>query len=122
LRKRCVAILLSSLFLSVPLCAQEVFIKGHNQAAAQARMELAKSTPYKSSLNAARTMLLVEQEGWSPDFLSPATLAVTMKLLSPRGELLWARTEPCGSRSEEVVVQDLLKQLAKAHPALRGER
>lgn len=117
--KICIAFLLSNVLLSMPLWAQEVFIKGDNHAAAQARIDLEKSTHYKSSLDAAHPILLVDQESWSPDFLSPATVAVTMKLISPRGELLWSKTEPIGSRPEKVVVQDLLQELARAKPRIR---
>lgn len=118
MRKTCISFLLSNLLLSVPLWAQEVFIRGENEAAAQARTSLEKLTRYKSSLDATHAILVVDRESWSPDFLSPATVAVTMKLISLRGELLWSKTEPIGSRSEEVVVQDLLKDLAKANPRL----
>ena len=113
-----VVLLLLSLLWALPLGAQEVFIRGENQAATQARMELEKLTRYKSSLDTTHAMLVVERESWSPDFLSPATVAVTMKLISMSGELLWSKTEPLGSRSEELVVQDLLKDLAKAKPRL----
>jgi hypothetical protein len=119
--KTCIAFLLSSLLLSTPLWAQEIFIRGDNQAAAQARVDLEKLTRYKSSLDDTHALLVVERESWSPDFLSPATVAVTMKLMTLRGKLLWSKTEPIGSRSESAVVQDLLKDLAKANPRL-GER
>jgi len=121
MRKSCIAFLLSNLLLSVPIWAQEVFIKGDNQAATQARSDLEKLTRYKSSLDATHAILVVDRESWSPDFLSPATVAVTMKLISLRGELLWSKTEPIGSRPENMVVQDLLKDLAKANPRI-GER
>ena len=116
-----VAILLVDLLLSMPLWAQEVFVKGDNQAATQARIDLEKLTRYKSSLDDTHALLMVEHESWSPDFLSPATVAITMRLLSLRGDLLWSKTEPIGSRSEEVVVQDLLKDLARENPRL-GEK
>ena len=113
-----VLLLLLSLLLALPLAAQEVFIRGDNQAATQARMELEKLTRYKSSLDTPHAVLVVERESWSPDFLSPATVAVTMKLISMRGGLLWSRTEPLGSRSEELALRDLLEVLAKAEPRL----
>jgi hypothetical protein len=118
MRKLHIVFLLLSLLPSVPLLAQEVFIKGDNQAATQVRTDLEKLTRYKSSLDASHALLLVERESWSPDFLSPATVAITMKLISMRGELLWSKTEPVGSRPENAVVQDLLKDLAKANPRL----
>jgi hypothetical protein len=114
MRKICIALLLSNLLLAMPLWAQEVFVKGNNQAAAQARLDLEKFTSYKITPHPPPLMLEVRQESWSPDFVSPVSTAVTMQLLSPRGELLWTKTEPIGSRSEESVVQDLLKDLAKA--------
>jgi hypothetical protein len=121
MHKTRILFLLLSLLLSMPLWAQEVFIKGDNQAAAQARIDLERLTRYKSSRDETHALLVVDRESWSPDFLSPATVAVTMELISLRGELLWSRTEPIGSRSEEVVVRDPLKDLAKANPRL-GER
>jgi len=107
-----------SLLLAWPLAAQEIFIRGDNPAATQAKLELEKLTRYKSSHDTTHALLVVERESWSPDFLSPATTAVTMKLISLRGELLWSKTEPLGSRSGNLVVQDLLKDLAKAKPQL----
>lgn len=121
MRKICIAVLFSSLLLPMSLWGQEVFIRGKNQAATQARIDLEKVTRYKSSLDATNAVLIVDEESWSPDFLSPATVAVTMKLISPRGELLWSKTEPVGSRPEKEVVQDLFKDLAKANPRTRAE-
>ena len=114
--KTCITILLFDLLLSGPLCAQEVFVRGNNRAATQTRLDLEKLTRYKSGLDQTHALLVVERESWSPDFLSPASVAVTMKLISLRGELLWSRTEPVGSRSEEMVAEDLLRDLAKANP------
>jgi len=102
------------LLSALPLGAQEVFIRGENQAATLARMELEKLTRYKSSRDTTHAMLVVEWESRSPDFLSPATVAVTMKLISMRGELLWSKTEPLGPQTEELAVHGLLKDLAKA--------
>jgi hypothetical protein len=121
MRNACIVFLLLNLLLTVPNRAQEVFIKGDSEVATQARTDLERLTHYKSSLDASHALLFVDRESWSPDFLSPATVAVTMKLISLRGELLWSKIEPIGSRSEEVVVQDLLKDLAKANPRV-GER
>jgi hypothetical protein len=114
------AFLLSFLLLAIPLWGQEVFIKGNNQAAVQARTDFEKYTRYKLSGDASYAVLLVEEETWSPDFLSPATEAVTMKLISSRRELLWSKTEPIGSRSTETTIQGLLKDLAQAKPNLSG--
>jgi hypothetical protein len=121
LRRIYIAILLSSLFLGVPLAAQEVSVPGDSPAAQQARSDLAKYTRYKSGSEIEHATLFVTQESWSPDFLSPATTAVTMKLISAKGRLLWSKTVPIGSRSEQAVVQDLLKDLAKANPRLSEE-
>jgi hypothetical protein len=121
MRKICFAFLLSTLLLPMSLWAQEVFIRGKNQAATQARIDLEKLTRYKSSLDATHAVLIVDEESWSPDFLSPATVAVTMKLISPTGELLWSKTESVGSRPQKEVVQGLLKDLAKANPPTRAE-
>jgi hypothetical protein len=114
MRKICIAFLLSNLLLAMPLWAQEVFITGDNQAAAEAKLDLEKFTNYKFTPHPPPLMLEVRQESWSPGFKTPATVAVTMKLLSPSGKLLWSKTEPIGSRSSELVVQDLLRELAKA--------
>jgi len=122
MRKACFAFLLFDLLFSMPFWAQEVFIKGDNQAAARVRIDLEKTTQFKSSLDESHALLVVERQSWSPDFLSPATVAITMKLLSLRGELLWSKTEPIGSRPENLVVQDLLKDLAKANPRLEERR
>jgi hypothetical protein len=118
LRRIYIAILIASFFLAVPLSAQEVFVPGDNQAAQQTRSDLAKYTRYKSGSDIEHGTLFVTEISWSPDFLSPATKAVSMKLLSRKGRLLWEKTEPIGSRSEQAVVQDLLKELAKANPRL----
>lgn len=121
MRRTCIAFLLFDKLLSMPLCAQEIFIKGDNPAATRARTDLEKLTRYKSSLDDTHAFLVVDRESRSPDFPSPATVAVTMKLMTLRGDLLWSKTKPFGPRSEEVVAQDLLKELAKANPRL-GER
>ena len=118
MHKMSVAILLSCLLLSIPLRGQEVFIRDNNQAAVQARTSLEKFTRYKLSGDATHFTLLVEEQSWSPDLLSPATVAISMKLISPRGELLWGKTEPIGARSKEATIQDLLKELAEAKPNL----
>lgn len=78
----------------MPLWAQEVFIKGENQAAAQARLDLEKLTRYKSSLDATHALLVVDRESCSRGFLSRATVAVTMKLISLRGSCCGARPNP----------------------------
>ena len=121
MRNACIVFLFLNLLLIVPSRAQEVLIKGDNEVATQARTDLEKLTHHKSSLGASHVLLLVARESWSPDFLSPATVAVTMKLISLRGDRLWSKTEPIGSRSENAVVQDLLKDLAQANPRL-GDR
>ena len=118
MHKSCVAILLSSLLFSIPLWGQEVFIGGNNQAAMQARTDFEKYTHYRLSSDASNSTLLVNEISWSPDFLSPTTVAIRMELISSRGSLLWSKTEPIGSRPKEAVIQDLLKDLAEAKPPL----
>ena len=105
--------------ISAPVFAQNVYIKGDSQAAKQAKALLEKYTTYKLSDHAAHPVLVVDQIGWSPDFESPATTAVKRTLTSPRGKILWRKTEPVGSRPAEAVIQDLLKDLAKAQPPIR---
>ena len=122
MHKSCVAILLSSLLLSIPLWGQEVFVGGNNQAAMQARTDFEKYTHYRLSSDASNSTLLVNEISWSPDFLSPATVAIRMELISSRGDLLWSRTDPVGSRPKEAVIQDLLRDLAQAKPSLRGTK
>ena len=117
-----VAILLSSLLMSIPLWGQEVFVRGDNQAARQARTDFEKYTHYRLSGDASNSTLLVNEISWSPDFLSPATVAIHMELISSRGDLLWSKTEPIGSRPKEAVIQDLLKDLAQAKPSLYGPK
>lgn len=115
--KTWVVLMLFSL-ASVPVFAQSVFVKGDSHSAALARADLGKETNYKLTNNAEHTTLVVEQESWSQTFLSPPTTAISMKLMSAKGRLLWSKTEPVGSRSTESVVQGLLKDLAKAKPKL----
>jgi hypothetical protein len=110
-----VVLMLFSL-MSVPVYAQSVFVKGNSHSAILARADLAKDTHYKLSNDAGNSVLVVEQITWSQTLLSPVTTAVSMKLVSGNGRLLWSKTEPIGSSSEQSVVQDLLKDLAKAKP------
>lgn len=117
MHKISVALLFSCLLLSIPLRGQEVFIRDNNQAAVQAKTSLEKFTRYKLSGDATHLILLVEEQSWSPDMLNPATVAISMKLISPR-ELLWGKTEPIGTRSKETTIQDLLKELGEAKPNL----
>ena len=114
--------LLFSLLLSIPLWGQEVFVKGDNQAAMQVRTDFEKYTHYRLSGDAINSTLLVNELSWSPDFLSPATVAIEMELISSRGDLLWSKTEPVSSRPKEAVIQDLLKDLALAKPSLNGAK
>jgi hypothetical protein len=114
-RKIHTGLLLSALLFSVPAWAQEIFVQGNSQAATQARNDLAKSTRFRASFDASHTILVVNRESWSEDFLSPVSVAISMKLISPKGELLWSKTEPVGSRSEAEVVQNLLQELANAN-------
>jgi hypothetical protein len=120
MHKLCSAILLSSLLLPIPLWGQEVFVSGDNQAAVQARTDFEKYIHYRLSGDASNAILLVNEISWSPDFLSPATVAIQMELISSRGNLLWSATVPVGSRPKGAVVQDLLKDLAQANPSLSG--
>jgi hypothetical protein len=112
-----VLLLLSGL-ISIPAAAQNVFVKGNGQAAMAARANLNKYTHYKLGNNANHTILEVRQEIWSQTLLSPPTTAISMKLFSAKGSLLWSKTESIGSRSDDAVVQDLLKDLAKAKPQI----
>jgi hypothetical protein len=114
--------LLFSLLLSIPLWGQEVFVSGDNQAAMQVRTDFEKYTHYRLSDDASNASLLVSEISWSPDFLSHATVAIQMELISSRGDLLWSKTEPIGSRPKETVSQDLLKDLAQAKPSLSGTK
>jgi len=116
------AVMVSSLLLPTSLWAQEVFVSGDNQAAAEVRKDLERTTRFRCSPSPANVMLLVETESWSPDFFSPAVVAVEMKLISPTGQLLWSRTEPIGSRSDDATVRDLLRDLGKAVPQIREEQ
>ena len=72
--------------------------------------------------DAINSNLLVNEISWSPDFLSPVTVAIQMELISSRGDLLWSKTEPVSSRPKEAVIQDLLKDLALAKPSLSGAK
>ena len=114
--------LLFSLLLSIPLWGQEVFVRGDNQAAMQVRTDFEKYTHYRLSDDASNASLLVSEISWSPDFLSHATVAIQMELISSRGDILWSKTEPIGSRPKETVSQDLLKDLAQAKPSLSGTK
>jgi hypothetical protein len=86
----------------------------------QVRTDFEKYTHYRLSGDAINSTLLVNEISWSPDFLSPATVAIQMELISSRGDLLWSKTEPVSSRPKEAVIQDLLKDLALAKPSLNG--
>jgi hypothetical protein len=114
--------LLFSLLLSIPLWGQRVFVRGDNQAAMQVRTAFEKYTHYRLAGDAINSTLLVNEISWSPDFLSPATVAIQMELISSRGDLLWSKTEPVSSRPKEAVIQDLLKDLALAKPSLNGAK
>jgi hypothetical protein len=122
MHKAFVTFLLFSLILSIPLWGQEVFVRGDNQAAMQVRTDFEKYTHYRLAGDAINSTLLVNEISWSPDFLSPATVAIQMELISSRGDLLWSKTEPIGSRPKEAVIQDLLKDLALAKPSLNGTK
>ena len=122
MHKSCVTFLLFSLLLSIPLWGQEVFVRGDNQAAMQVRTDFEKYTHYRLSGDASNAILLVNEISWSPDFLSPATVAIQMELISSRGDLLWSKTEPVSSRPKEAVIQNLLKDLALAKPSLNGAK
>jgi hypothetical protein len=122
MHKACVTFLLFSLLLAIPLWGQEVFVRGDNQAAMQVRTDFEKYTHYRLSGDAINSTLLVNELSWSPDFLSPATVAIEMKLISSRGDLLWSKTEPLSSRPKDAVIQDLLKDLALAKPSLSGAK
>ena len=104
--------------LSIPAYGQSVFVKGSGQAAALTKADLRKDTSYKPGNSEDRTILEVRQETWSKTLLSPPTTAISMKLLSAKGRLLWSKTEPVGSRSTDTVVRELLKDLAKARPKI----
>ena len=112
MHKACVTFLLFSLLLAIPLWGQEVFVRGDNQAAMQVRTDFEKYTHYRLAGDAINSTLLVNEISWSPDFLSPATVAIEMELISSRGDLLWSKTEPFSSRPKEAVIQDLVKDLA----------
>ena len=122
MHKSCVTFLLSSLLLSIPLWGQRVFVRGDNQAAMQVRTAFEKYTHYRLAGDAINSTLHVNEISWSPDFLSPATVAIEMELISSRGDLLWSKTEPVSSRPKEAVIQDLLKDLALAKPSLNGAK
>jgi len=122
MHKACVTFLLFSLLLAILLWGQEVFVRGDNQAAMQVRTDFEKYTHYRLSGEAINSTLLVNELSWSPDFLSPATVAIEMELISSRGDLLWSKTEPVSSRPKDAVIQDLLKDLALAKPSLSGAK
>lgn len=104
--------------LSIPAYSQTVFVKGESPAATAAKASLSKYTPYKLSNDADHTILEVRQESWSRTFEGLPTTAISMTLLTSRGRLLWSKTEPVGTRSTDAVVQELLKELAKAKPKI----
>jgi hypothetical protein len=112
-----VGLILFSL-LSIPAYGQSVFVKGSGRAAALTKAHLRKDTHYKPGNSEDRTILEVRQETWSETLTSPPTTAISMKLLSAKGRLLWSKTEPVGSRSTDAVVQDLLKDLGKVRPKI----
>lgn len=114
----CVVFMFLSL-VAIPAYAQRVYVKGSGHAATAARANLEKDTSYKLSRDVDHIVLLVKQETWSQNFLSPATTAISMKLMSANGRLLWSKTEPIGSRSAESVVEGLLRDLSKAKPKER---
>ena len=122
MHKSCFAFLLLTLLMSIPLWGQEVFVSGDNPAAMQVRTDFEKDTHYRLSGDASNAILLVNEISWSPDFLSHATVAIQMELISSRGDLLWSKTEPVSSRLKEAVIQDLLKDLALAKPSLNGAK
>lgn len=105
--------------LSIPAYSQSIFVEGNGQAAKLAKADLRKDTRYSPGKSEDRTILQVRQETWSRTLQSPPTNAISMKLMSAKGRLLWSKTEPVGSRSAQAVVQDLLKDLAKARPKVR---
>ena len=104
--------------LSIPAYSQNVFVKGKDNAAMLAKADLSKDTTYRPSNNKDRAILEVREETWSQTFLSKPTTAISMKLLTAKGRLLWSKTEPVGSKTDGQVVQDLLKDLAKAKPKI----
>ena len=112
-----VGLILLSL-LSIPAYGQSVFVKGSGQAAALAKADLRKDIRYKPGNSEERTILEVRQETWSETFMSQPTTAISMTLLTAKGRPLWSKTEPVGSRSADTVVQDMLKELAKAKPKI----
>jgi hypothetical protein len=122
MHKACVTFLLFSLLLSIPLWGQEVFVRGDNQVAMQVRTDFEKYTHYRLAGDSINSALLVNEISWSPDFLSPATVAIQMELISSRGDLLWSKTAPVSSRPKEAVIQDLLKDLARDKPSLNGAK
>ena len=122
MHKSCATFLLFSLLLSIPLWGQRVFVRGDNQAAMQVRTAFEKYTHYRLAGDAINSTLLVNEISWSLDFLSLATVAIQMELISSRGDLLWSKTEPVSSRPKEAVIQDLLKDLALAKPSLNGAK
>lgn len=105
--------------LSIPAYSQSVFVKGNGQAAMLAKADLKRDTRYRLGKSEDRTILEVRQETWSKTLMSPETTAISMKLMTSKGRLLWSKTEPMGSRSARAVVQDLMKDLAKARPKVR---
>jgi hypothetical protein len=108
-----VLLLVAGLF-AVPAAGQNIFVKGNGQAATAAKAGIRQYTYYNLSDSAHNLILEVRQETWSRTFLGPRTTAISMKLMSGKGRLLWSKIEPVGSRSEGVVVQDLLKDLARS--------
>lgn len=104
--------------VSIPAYSQSVFVKGKGQAAALTKADLRKDTSFMLGNSKDRTILEVRQETWSRTLTSPPTTAISMTLLTAKGRLLWSKTEPVGTRTPDAVVQDMLKELAKARPRI----
>jgi hypothetical protein len=118
MHKFCVTFLFLSMLAAVPLAGQVVCVKGNSPSAVRAKADFEKYTHYRLDENTNNTVLVVNEISWSPDFVSPATTAIQMRLISSRGALLWSKTEPVGSRSKDALIQDMLKDLAQAKPSL----
>lgn len=116
MHKWSVTFLFFSLLLAMPLCAQDVYVSGDSPSAANTKADLEKYTHYRLRSAANNTILVVNEISWSPDFVSPVTTAIQMRLVSSRGVLLWSKTEPVGSRPKDAVVQAMLQDLAEAKP------
>lgn len=119
MRSILIAILCLS-FFSISAFSQTVYVKGSSDAATVAKTSLNKYTQYRLSNNADHSVLVVREETWSQTLLSQPTTAISMRLISDKGRLLWSKTDPVGTYSVKSVVQDLLKQLAKARLKVSG--